>query len=353
MHQLQNDLDHVLRHTQSIWKGVRDKTIFVTGGTGFFGKWLLHSFDYVNGSLQLNNKLIVLTRDSASFLEKNPQFKSLSNIEFLIGDVMDFDFPTGPIDYIIHAATEASEALNQEQPMLMYDTIVEGTRRVLELGREKNVKAILHTSSGAVYGKQPPNISHISEEFQSCPDIFEANAAYGEGKRVAEMMSSIYYSKYGLPSKIARCFAFVGPYLPLDAHFAIGNFIENVLNNKDIFVNGDGSPYRSYLYASDLAIWLWVILFNGVPIQPYNVGSDESITIEQLAIKIAKYNPLSTVNIKLPKSIDKKPGRYVPLVDKAKNELGLKVNVGLEEAIAKTIAFYLCDKSVGKLSDFK
>lgn len=340
MNHLQEDLDHVLLHTKPLWSDVKGKTIFITGGTGFFGKWLLNSFVYINNKLSLNNKLIVLTRNATSFRENNPQLKSLNNIQFLDGDIRNFDFPFEHIDYIIHAATEASVTLNANNPFLMYETIVEGTKRILELGKVKNVAAILHTSSGAVYGKQPSAISHISEDYTGSPNIYDLNAAYAEGKRVAEMMAYMYDNKFKVPSKIARCFAFVGPYLPLDTHFAIGNFINDALNNRDIFVNGDGTPYRSYLYSSDLTIWLWTILFKGQSSQPYNVGSDEELTIEQLATKIANHSSISNVKISLPNNKTMSPNRYIPSIEKAKRELGLNVKVHLDEAISKTIKFY-------------
>lgn len=336
---LADDLKHVLAHTQPVWQDVAGKTLFLTGGTGFFGKWLLSSFVYANDVLSLDARIIVLSRDPDSFITRHAAYKHPA-ISFIKGDVRDFEFPEADIDYIIHAATEASVSLNMEQPLLMYDTIVEGTKHVLELARVKKVKAILHTSSGAVYGKQPSSLTHIPEEFNGCPDVYDKGASYGEGKRVAEMLSTIYCNSYGVPSKIARCFAFVGPYLPLDTHFAIGNFIKNVVDGNEIVIKGDGTPYRSYLYASDLAIWLWNILIFGKPCRPYNVGSDRDLTIEQLAELVASCskNPIK-VEVTQPKN-NLPPTRYVPDVTRAKEELHLDVLVGLKEGTEKTIAFY-------------
>ena len=336
-----HDLEHILTNTKDLWEEVRDKTIFITGGTGFFGKWLLYSFKYINEKLSLNASLNVLSRQPDDFLRAHPAFQR-PDIHFIKGDISSFTFPETAIDYIIHAATDASASLNMARPILMYDVIVNGTRHVLELARAKNVKAVLHTSSGAVYGQQPPDITHISEDSKASPDIYGKDAAYGEGKRVAEMLSAFYYHHYGVQSKIARCFAFTGPYLPLDAHFAIGNFINDTINDKPIVVNGDGTPYRSYMYASDLVIWLWVILLKGVSCRPYNVGSDEDITVAGLAGQIAKTGKKSTsVRILGVPNENSLPKRYVPCVNRAKNELNLKIKVSLEEAIQKTINFYL------------
>ncbi|WP_461453537.1 NAD-dependent epimerase/dehydratase family protein [Mucilaginibacter sp.] len=340
MDQLQEDLDHILLYTKPLWDVIKGKTIFVTGGTGFFGKWILQSFNYINNVLSLNNKLIVLTRNSELFLLKNPQFKAMNNVDFINGDVRNFDFPSDPIDYIIHAATEASVSLNITQPMLMYDTIVEGTKRILELGRVKNVKGILHTSSGAVYGIQPANITNITEEFTGAPNIYAVNAAYGEGKRVAEMLAIMYEQKFQLKSKIARCYAFIGPYLPLDGTFAAGNFVKCVLDKKNIVVNGDGTPYRSYLYSSDLTIWLWTILFKAPSSRAYNVGSDKYLTIKDLANLVADFNTNKDVIITVPTTKNSEVQWYVPSIERAKKELGLSVNISLKEAIQKTIKYY-------------
>src|SRR5260370_33188789 len=95
------------------------------------------------------------------------------------------------------------------------------------------------------------------------PDTMDANSAYGEGKRMAELLCAIYRKSYGIETKIARGFAFVGPYMQLDTHFAIGNFVSDSLAGQCIEVRGDGTPLRSYLYASDLMVWLWTILTRG------------------------------------------------------------------------------------------
>lgn len=170
--------------------------------------------------------------------------------------------------------------------------------------------------------------------------------AYGQAKRIAELFCSIYYKHYEIETTIARCFAFVGPYLNLDIQYAIGNFIRDALKGGPIIVNGDGTPLRSYLYAADLAIWLWTVLFKGGAATAYNVGSDTPISIAELAHKIA-----TIVSNKCEVQITKKPSliternRYVPSIDKARTELGLDCRIGLEESIKRTIQFYTEEKS--------
>ena len=333
------DLDHIYQNTQGIWESFRGKSIFVTGGTGFFGKWLLESFIYVNEKLALNAKITTLTRNPETFLMEYPFYKEHSNkVQFVKGDILTYDFNLDEkFQFIIHAATAASESLNKSNPLLMMDTITLGTRNILNFALSQPIESFLFISSGAIYGKQPFDISHIHETDSFKIDINNSNAAYSEGKRIAELYCSTYFEKYNLPVKIARCFAFIGPYLPLDTHFAIGNFINNVVKNEDIVIMGDGSTTRSYMYASDLSIAIWKILFIGNNNKPYNVGVEKAYSLKEIALMLKKNygNEVQILNMNkdLPKNI------YVPNIDTLIKELEIKQFVQIEEAIQKTINF--------------
>jgi len=335
------DLDHVLARTSGLWDELRGKQLFLTGGTGFFGCWLLESFLWANERLKLDARVIVLTRDVAAFKTKSPHLAAHGAVRLHAGDIRSFSFPAGEFSHIVHAATDASAQLNAENPLLMMDTIIEGTRHTLEFARESGATKFLLTSSGAVYGRQPPELTHVPEDYTGAPDTKNAGAAYGEGKRVAELMCAVYGAHYGLATKIARCFAFVGPYLPINVHFAIGNFIRDGLAGEPIKVGGDGTPRRSYLYAADLAIWLWHILLRGEPCRPYNVGSDADLSIAELAETVAGVFPLPPeVHIARKPVPGVAPERYVPSVQRAFEELQLQPTVNLHEAIRRTVAWH-------------
>jgi dTDP-glucose 4,6-dehydratase len=340
------DLEYILENTRGLWDELRGRQLFITGGTGFFGCWLLESFLWANRELDLGASMTVLTRDPAGFRRRIPHLALDPAVTLHQGDVRSFDYPTGAFSHVIHAATAASAALNGDDPLSMLDTIVEGTRRVLNLSAERGVRKLLLTSSGAVYGKQPAGLSHIPETYAGVPDTMDPNAAYAEGKRVAELLCAIYARKHGIEVKIARGFAFVGPWLPLDRHFAAGNFIRDRLSGGPIQVKGDGTTLRSYLYAADLAIWLWTILFKGQSCRPYNVGSDSAVAISDLAAMVAGLEPRTEVRIASAPRPGVVPERYVPDIARARTELNLTPSVPLADAILRTAA-WAAEKSPG------
>lgn len=340
MNPLSADLDLILSRTEGLWEEVRGQRIFITGGTGFFGCWLLESFAWANDKLGLNAEAHVLTRDFEAFEKKAPHLAGHPAIRFQVGDVCALEPPAGQFAYVIHAATQSSATIDEADPLRMFDTIVGGTRCALELARHCGARGILLTSSGAVYGRQPPDITHLPEAYAGSPDPSNAGSAYGEGKRAAELMCAICADAYGFGAKIARCFAFVGPYLPMDVHFAVGNFIRDAMRGDPIRIKGDGTPYRSYLYAADLAVWLWTILFRGKSSRPYNVGSEEAVSIRDVANMAAGLSsPPLPVHVAMTPDPTKAPERYVPATGRARKELKVEQSVGLVEAIRRTAAW--------------
>lgn len=329
MSDLQADLAHILTITHSLWEELRDARIFITGGTGFFGAWLLKSFAYANDILNLNARAVVLTRNRTQVSEQ-------TCISYHHGDIRNFTFPDGEFSHLIHAATEASATLNDNNPQEMLQVITDGAQRIIEFAHEAQVKKMLFTSSGAVYGPQPSDLTHLPETYAPQNIAAEKYNAYAYGKRYAEQL----FLNSGLPVKVARCFAFVGPYLPLTIHFAVGNFIHDVLTTDTIHIKGDGTPHRSYLYAADLAIWLWTILFNGEIGRAYNVGSADSLNLRTVAELIAEnFTPKKKIQVDQI-SAGGPPARYVPCIKRAQQELRLTPTISLDAAIKRTLQFY-------------
>ncbi len=337
----QSDLEEVLAATAPLWPELRNQQLFLTGGTGFFGTWLVETFLHANRALALNARLTVLTRNPEAFARKAPHLAHDPSLRLLEGDVRNFTFPSGDYPYVIHAATEASARQLAEAPFAMLDTIVDGTRHILDFAATHGTQKFLLTSSGGVYGRQPPHLPNIPEDYPGAPDPLDPASTYGEGKRLSELLCALHARTTACEYKIARCFAFLGPHLPLDAHFAAGNFLADALAGRHIRIASDGTAIRSYLYATDLAIALWTMLFRAPSLRAYNIGSDQPVTIRDLAgLAVASVNPALSVTLAKPPDQNAVPHRYVPSTARAASELNLHPTVTLAEAFSRTAAWH-------------
>ncbi len=337
---LKEDLGHILDHTRDFWEELRGQRIFITGGTGFFGCWLLESFDWINRELKLGASAVVLARNPTALRSKAPHLAESPAIEILEGDLQTFEVPQSDFTHVLHAAS-AGSADPSQNPLEIFRTTVWGTSHILDATSKWHTKKMLFTSSGAVYGRQPRDLAGFPEGYPGAPDSSLVSSAYAESKRAAETLCAIADGVGGLEVKIARCFAFVGPYLPLSGRFAIGNFIRDEMGGSPIGVHGDGTDVRSYLYASDLAIWLWTILFRGRACEAYNVGSERAISIAETAATVAAAGwHGATVAIKSPQAAGADGSRYIPCTRKARTELGLREYVDLKNAIRKTLVWH-------------
>ncbi|HSA31443.1 MAG TPA: NAD(P)-dependent oxidoreductase [Candidatus Omnitrophota bacterium] len=327
---IQQDLEYIQKSVDCTF--FHKKRIFVTGGTGFFGKWMLESFRWIINQEGVKISVIVLSRDPERFLKTNPSFARESWLSFLKGDIRSFEWPEEHCDYMIHGAADAGAGRTPEQVHEVADVIEKGTERVLKFAAAKKPSRVLFLSSGAVYGTQPQNILHVDESYHGKPDT-----EYGRAKLSAERLCCEYASAHGFEIAIARCFAFIGPFLPLGRYYAAGNFLQNILDGKEVLIKGNGRTTRSYLYMSDLVIWLFKILQSGISLRPYNVGSDQRIEIADLAKLMVSLSG-SNVPVRITNEYKEQGvAQYVPCIERAKKELNLKVGIGLEDAIRKMI----------------
>ena len=310
--------------------------ILLTGGTGFFGKALLRRHLYSKGSTP--PQFVILSRNPEQFLAENNEFSRHPSITFVKGDIQQRD--SLPWDqtftHVLHGATDSTIGPSLT-PLQRYDQIVDGTRNILDLALATGARRFLLTSSGAIYGPQPTDLAAIPEDWPGSPSLADPSTAYGQGKRAAEHLCALFAQQHGLETVVARCFAFVGPDLPLNVHFAIGNFIRDALTAESITVAGDGTPLRTYLHQSDLAHWLFTLLERGRPGEAYNVGSDEVISIADLAHLVRDVlAPEKPVHILGKPDAGASRNRYVPDIRKAQQQLGLSVTIPLAEAIRHT-----------------
>ena len=336
------DMQEMLQSGAALWPLLRDARVLLTGATGWFGTWLLDTLVCANREYGLGLRVLAMSRDPAAFGARFPALHGAAEVDWLAADLR-LPVPTDPgrLSHVIHAATEASALLNREQPDVMFDTTVNGTRHALDLARRGGAGSFLLVSSGAVYGRQPAELAGFPETWSGAPDPTLVANAYAEGKRAAEQLGAIWHKRHALPVKIARCFAFVGPHMPFESHFAIGNFIANAVDQQPIIVRSDGSPRRSWMYMTDLVIALLTILLRGQQMRAYNVGSDVCVTVGDAARRIAQ-------GCGVPCRIEGQPGErddgYVPDVRRLHDELDLRPSVDFDEAVRRTIAWRVAER---------
>ena len=260
------------------------KTVFITGGTGFFGVWILSALATIKKRIGGRMRIVALSRDPQIFLAKHSQFNFAGDVEFLTGDIKTFLLGDLQPSYLIHmATTNAEETYAGEDQLKKLETLYLGTKNLLEQCGPALEKA-LFTSSGVAYGINENTL--FSEADHTAPRTTDVGSALALGKMTAEYLVAYYARKFKYKYSIARCFAFAGPYLPLDIHYAFGNFVLDALEGRDIVVRGDGLDIRSYLYVGDAVAWLLRLLTEPTD-DVYNVGSEVPVSIAELAKKIA------------------------------------------------------------------
>lgn len=330
--------ENLLRFDRTICTALQNRRILVTGGTGFVGTWLLNTLLRNEREANLGLKVLVLSRDPSAFLAANPQLASWKSMQMLEGDVRGLD-PSGiEVDLILHGATPASQHLNESSPLEMADIIIRGTQQVLNLAARCGAKRFLFLSSGLAYGTQSSQCTAVTEAMMGDLNSLDPKGAYGNAKHFAEHLCIQHGLAFGFEVCIARLFAFVGPLLPLDAHFAVGNFLRDGLAGRAIQVQGDGTPLRTYLYAGELSHWLWTLLAKGKPGEAYNVGSDEVVSIRELAEAVAIQCGVPVHVAGIPHA-GRLPARYVPDIQKA-GDLGLRPILNLEDSLRLTLAWH-------------
>lgn len=336
------DIDEIVGQSTRWIDELRGARVLVTGATGWFGTWLLDALVALDHAFTLGLRIVATSRHPDRFAARHAALAGASQVEWLAVDVRDPGLAIdGPVTHAIHMATDASATLNATAPGAMFDTIVAGTRHVLHATARAGAKRALLVSSGAVYGPQPRDVARLDETYLGSLDPLAVANAYAEGKRAAEQIAAISHAESGLETVIARCFAFVGPHMPFDAHFAIGNFMRDALERDAIVVRSDGRACRSYLYMTDLVVWLLALLVDGRPLRAYNVGSSDAVSIDALAKRcaaIACDRQGRSVDVRIDGSSPAGPS-YVPATARIEDELGVRATVGLDDAIARTMAW--------------
>ena len=311
------------------------KTLLVIGGSGFFGKSILDAHGRGLLAPWGVGRIAVVARRTGTLRDAHPG---------LVGEgvtLHDADVGTATAlpsaDYVIHAAssTDAQRYVThaaEERANIL--AAIDNYRVVAE--RSHPGAGIVYCSSGAVYGRQPPGLSHLDEDFTpgEAAELVPYKRDYAEAKRLAEARIA-ELGAAGMRVAVARCFAFVGTHLPRDQHFAIGNFLRDGLAGRPVTVNARAPVYRSWMHADDLVRWLMTIADRARTDCPiYNVGSDEAVTVRDAARAVAAR---LGVEAAMPDAEDTPVDRYVPSTRRAQAELGLRCRYDFAGALDDVI----------------
>ncbi|BAO80674.1 dTDP-D-glucose 4,6-dehydratase [Serpentinimonas raichei] len=303
--------------------------MLLTGGTGFFGLALLRHWQARPMAIP---RLTVLSRDPDAFLQRFPALATLPHLRWWRGDILQpSSLPFQErFSHVLHAAADSTLG-PQLTALQRFDQVLTGTRNMLELATATGARRFLLTSSGGVYGSIEA-ARGVVETCLTMPDPLQPGQVFNVAKRTAEHLCALYQDR--LEVVIARCFSFVGRDLPQQVHFAIGNFIHDALHHDAIIVQGDGSALRSYMDQRDLAHWLLVLMQRGRRAQAYNVGSEQAVSIAQLAHLVrdllAPHKPVKVLGQVAGMSTR---AFYLPNTEKARSELGLQLEFSLQESI--------------------
>lgn len=268
------------------WEALHGRHILITGASGFIGGHVVEALVWLNRlQPQANLHLYALARDMEKLRQRMPWLDIPGELTPVIQDVAQPCRLAAALDFIIHAASPASPKDYLQRPVDTIRANTDGTRELLELARDKQAR-FLFLSSGAVYGDNPWQTDAIAEGDFGREDPLAPRACYSESKRLAETLCRAYHTQYGVDARIARISHCYGPGMRLDDGRAISDLLADILHNRDIHLDSDGSASRPFCYVSDTVLGLFHILLRGEAGHAYNVGETQETSILELAEKM-------------------------------------------------------------------
>ena len=336
---VREDCRHALNGRSDVLASLRNESVLIVGGTGFVGTWLAEMLACLNDDFGFGCRIALLSRGAEKFAAARPHLASRRDLRLIRADVRHLSELPRETHWLIHAAATPDNRFHASSPVETMSTIVKGTANIVRaLDPLSDFRRLLYLSSGYVYGGQPWDLAAVPEDFAGAPKLGSASSAYSEAKRCAETLCAAARSEKRVPVTVARPFAFLGPYQPLETPWAANNFLLDALSGRPIRIQGDGETVRSYMYGSDLAYWLLRILTGDEAGRAWNVGSPHPVTLRALAETIAgQINPAPEIRLHAAAHGGSPRTRFIPDVTAARTKLGLELRVPLAQAVEKTI----------------
>lgn len=346
---IKEDIEKILsgfKHTEKF----RNKTVLISGAAGFLPAYLVETFMCMPA--ENNTRVIGLVRTLSKAEKRFAHWANDSRLKLVSHDVTHPFTSPEKIDFIIHAASQASPKYYGVDPVGTLNANVLGTINLINLAKEHQVESFLFFSSGEVYGEVKADEIPIKEETYGYLNPATVRACYGESKRMGENICVCYHAQYGVKAKIVRPFHTYGPGMDLNDGRVFADFVANAVNKQDIIMKSDGSAIRPFCYLTDATLGFLTILIEGTDGQAYNMGNpNEERSILELAQIIAGIYPEFGMKVikKLPETSGnaylKSPiQRNSPNIEKIKS-LGWNPVVGTAEGFKRTIDSFLEHKT--------
>lgn len=331
-----------------------DSVILVTGATGLLGSLVVKSLLRWKRKQDKKIKVIAMVRslDKAKKIFANEWIDA--DLSMYVGDVnrpLDIE---GKVDYIIHGASATSSRYFVENPVETIYTALDGTRNVLELARDKEVKKAVYLSSLEVYGTPDKKGGYIKEDEYGYIDPTQVRSSYSEGKRMAECVCVSYAKEYGVPVTVARLSQTFGAGVDYNDGRVFAEFARCAIEKRDIVLHTQGNTVRTYCYTSDAIKAIFMLMLHGKAGESYNVTNMETaVSIREMAELVCGLDVTKCIQvvIDIPKDIAAygyNPEMVICLDSGKLQKLGWKPEVCMREMFERLIESMEISSGVGK-----
>ncbi|GKX55000.1 dTDP-glucose 4,6-dehydratase [Leminorella grimontii] len=342
---IDDDLKYI-ENSISSWEKLRGKRILITGANGFIPAYMVETIIYLNESLKLNAKVFALVRNKEKALSRFSHLIGKIGLEFIVQDVCDPIKLIEPINFIIHAASQASPKYYGVDPIGTLTANTIGSYNILTFAeKQKELRSLLYFSSAEVYGDTSTSEEYIKENDFGSLDCMTLRACYAESKRMGETMCNSWWHQKNIPTKIIRIFHTYGPGMDLDDGRVFADFVKDIVNDKSIEIKSDGKAIRSFCYLADTVIAAFKVLLDAPNGEVYNVGNeDNQVDMNELAHILSGIVNKDSSMIKRDINeengyLSNKVSKIIPNTEKLRS-LGWGPEFSIEDGFSRTITYY-------------